>query len=95
MSLLASGSIHLGLYQEYFVISLEEDGRFMSLAALFANLQINAGGAKMSIKSSFLEIVVSLCIHDQQRCSARQKFFCSELTAYSSLLVSREKRGKV
>ena len=45
-----------------FVINLEEDERFiMYLAAPFDDSRID-GGAKISIKSSFMEIIFSLSI---------------------------------
>ena len=47
----------------------------MCLAALFADFRIS-GGAKISMKFSFIEIIFPLCI--QQAWCARQEFFCSE-----------------
>ena len=38
-------------------MNLEEDERFMDLVALFADSRINAGDARTSIKSSFMEKV--------------------------------------
>ena len=65
MSLCACGCIHQGLDPDHF--SNESQGRlkiYMCLAAPFDYSRI-VGGTKVSIKSSFMEIVFSLCI--QQR----------------------------
>ena len=57
MSLFACESIHQGLdpLNVLVMMNLEEDERFMGLVALFADSRINAGGAKMLIKSSFMD----------------------------------------
>ena len=66
MSLFAYESIHQGLDPlNVLVTNLEENERFMGLAALFADSRINAGGARISIKSSFEEKAFSLCIQQK------------------------------
>ena len=63
--LASSQSVHQGLDSERF--SDESQGRqesFRCLAAPFDDLRID-GGAKISIKSTFMEIVFSLCIQQK------------------------------
>ena len=66
MFLFACGCIHQGLDPERF--SNESRGRLeiymLCLAAPFDDSRIG-GGTKVSIKSSFMEIVFSLCIQQK------------------------------
>ena len=56
MSLFSRGSVHQGLDPERFSDECRGRGEIcMCLAALFANSRIN-GGAKVSIKSSFISV---------------------------------------
>ena len=57
MPLFSCGSIHQGLDPERFSDECRGRGQiYMCLAAVFGDSRIN-GGAKISIKSSFIEIV--------------------------------------
>ena len=71
MSLFSCGSVHQGLDPERF--SDECGGRgeiYMCLAAVFGDSRIN-GGAKISIKSSFTEILF-LSVHSAAvKCQAK------------------------
>ena len=50
--------------QNVLVMNLKEDARFMCLSAPFDDSRI-VGGSKISIKSSFMEIIFSLCIQQK------------------------------
>ena len=71
-------------------MNLEEDDRFICVWLICLRFADNES-AKISIKSSFMEIVFSLCI--QQNEVPGQNTSISELTTDSYLLVSEEKGG--
>ena len=73
------------------MMNLEEGERFMCLATPFIASRID-GGAKISIKSSFMEIIFIICTFDRSDVPGENTSFRSK-TADSSLLVW-EKSGK-
>ena len=73
------------------LMNLEEDERFIFVWLMCLRFANNES-AKMSIKSSFMEIVFSLCI--QQNEVPGQNSSILELTTDSNLLALEEKEGR-